>query len=842
MWSRSLVGVWAALTILFGAVAARGDMGPVASDGTELQTIELIGCPVFGHADEAPEAAPAKRLIKLSLRKGMASRMAVYRGALGPAVFGPRGWHCFARYGSGAFVLDVRPEPFNASGEAQGGPFGSNSRAISVEIINGGTSGRYEAAPIIARLFPEFRSFAEEVRDMGGIPRSEFVFAPYPNDRVITLAYNVVEFETPGNSEGIGTRGGFVAGPDSIKGIASVSGSPSEPSVRVMRARLGSQFSDVTEELMRLVSLAALGKADVYSVVSENSDVDWSTLPGEWSRGGACDRQRTVVSVDGSWSELERVTGEAWEKRGPYVYEVLPFETKICVGERGTDNISCRVVSKLDRVHFESKSVLDPDGTGEIVEEKSQRCDQVQGLKSDQPQTTVEIESVDDRTYLISRINGLLLAPYAKWVLLILGLAATVVAVSPSVSNTKCILGVVAAILLFLLWGYAASSDFRNGVLLTLAAPQSENSTSLVVRDSEDGAVPDYQSKYEEETPKVSQVRILPVWGWWVVLSVSLLLAIGAGTGNFVRAAAVFFALGSAIVLACILVPDFERSVVLRGGLLQLLAYCGAGALVFYGLLRMLDGSGAVDPSSLVGYEILPSDAVDVEYFIRHLAAKHVVSQKVAVRNTSVKSVRRDFYPFHRADGTVDVRYYGEITMRLRYVPRGVIPTRVVGETAYIYVEGSVVVSVKTLVCTLKRPEELKPERGGKVTPRFYSLSDVGGEPRLEPEISKSEYHSIFKKHLLDAVAKEVRAKLPPLADSDMTHLRIEVGDWSDMVEEDEIYAPFYRIDYNFRGAPRVSFACAEGKNLVTGAQTVSENRKSAARGILALNVDSTAY
>lgn len=340
-----------------------------------------------------------------------------------------------------------------------------------------------------------------------------------------------------------------------------------------------------------------------------------------------------------------------------------------------------------------------------------------------------------------------------------------------------------------------------------------------------------------------SKLLKLPVLGWWpfiVGLVVSTLVALRKGTGNFSRAVAVFFAVGISIILAYFLVPDFGRSADLHGGLRTLLAYCGAGALAFYALLTMLDGSGPADPSTLAGRELLPLDAVDPAYFIQHLAAKHVVSQRVAARNTTVQSVRRDYYPFRQAGGTLEVEYFGEIQVRLQYLPKGVIPRRVNSDMAHVYVEGSLSVTYVTWVCTLKRQAEEKPERGARVAPRFYLRGELGTEPHFLPEMGKEAFKAVFKAQMDNAIQSEIRKKvLPPYASPDLSYIRVRIGEWIEVRDEEEIYAPFHRIDYKFRGRRRVSFACADGKNLVTGVQTTSEARKSVAKIVLTANRES---
>jgi hypothetical protein len=733
---------------------------PVGQDeNTLVAEVDYVGCPVFGHADEEPRAAPTRHSIKLRVEKVNAARLAVYQAAFGPAIIGPRGWHCFARFGSSGYFLEVRPEPFDRRGESTGGALNGDDRAITLKLFDGGTSGRYEVAQIIARMFPAYRKFAETVRDMNAVPRSEFVFAQFPKDNLIRWSDSVVVFETPSNFEGIGTWEGLPMGSESIGGIVVLVGSPNEPSVRVVRARLGDRDQDLLPEINRFAATATVGFGDVFSVVSERESVDWQLLLGDWAHDGKCDQVRRRYNAEGVSEYLEKNSDGSWRSENSDVlslFEVYANRSEVCSFVPATEEGGCSSVVKVTETEFSGTTIAAPDEEEEVKAPESfvmHRCDELTS-----PSTGMKSREEQDR---------------------------------------------------------GAGS----------------------------GIVPDSVSPANDPRNQDSKLLKLPVLGWWpfiVGLVVSTLVALRKGTGNFSRAVAVFFAVGISIILAYFLVPDFGRSADLHGGLRTLLAYCGAGALAFYALLTMLDGSGPADPSTLAGRELLPLDAVDPAYFVQHLAAKHVVSQRFAARNTTVQSVRRDYYPFRQAGGTLEVEYFGEIQVRLQYLPKGVIPRRVNGDMAHVYVEGSLSVTFVTWVCTLKRQAEEKPERGARVAPRFYLRGELGTEPHFLPEMGKEAFKAVFKAQMDNAIQSEIRKKvLPPYASPDLSYIRVRIGEWIEVRDEEEIYAPFHRIDYKFRGRRRVSFACADGKNLVTGVQTTSEARKSVAKIVLTANRES---
>ncbi len=125
-------------------------------------------------------------------------------------VLAPRGWHCFALYGSDGATLVVTPELHDATDLVRPetkltGP------AIVLSRMLGGTSGRFEVARVAARLFPVARPFVQHVIDEGFVPKEEIHFGPYPNDMLTRRSDTEVEFVTPGNSDGIGTHNYIVA-------------------------------------------------------------------------------------------------------------------------------------------------------------------------------------------------------------------------------------------------------------------------------------------------------------------------------------------------------------------------------------------------------------------------------------------------------------------------------------------------------------------------------------------------------------------------------------------------------------------------------------------------------
>ena len=122
----------------------------------------------------APRAGPVPRVAP-----ALAGRLAYYRSnALG--ALAPRGWHCFGLYGSNGAILIVTPRAYRAE-DFFSGRAAPPGPAIQLTQSDGGTSGRFDVAALIARLFPARIAFARAVAAEGiGDPLPA---GPYPTDR-----------------------------------------------------------------------------------------------------------------------------------------------------------------------------------------------------------------------------------------------------------------------------------------------------------------------------------------------------------------------------------------------------------------------------------------------------------------------------------------------------------------------------------------------------------------------------------------------------------------------------------------------------------------------------------
>ncbi|MBB6253573.1 hypothetical protein [Nitrospirillum iridis] len=169
--------------------------------------IPFVGCPLDGQTGPIP--APKKDSVPplpASVSAKMVARLAYYRADFGElGVFAPKGWHCFGLYGSSGSQLVVMAKPpasrnlFKAI-EHIDGP------AIHLSLIEGGTSGRFEVARIVARVFPIAQDFVEQVVAEGIEEKSAFPQGPYPTDIIVRHGPTSVDFVTPAGQEGMGTH------------------------------------------------------------------------------------------------------------------------------------------------------------------------------------------------------------------------------------------------------------------------------------------------------------------------------------------------------------------------------------------------------------------------------------------------------------------------------------------------------------------------------------------------------------------------------------------------------------------------------------------------------------
>lgn len=197
--------------------------GPAAApaSATRVQVL-YVGCASDGQI--GPQAAPVGKSKTVSIPAAIAQRLAWYEAENGPGVLAPRGWHCFSTYGSNGASLFVSPDPIDAKMLFSDTWNGFSGQAVQISFSFGDTSGRFEVAKIIARVFPAYKQFVQDLIEESHEPASEYPFGPYPHDNLTYFAKNVVEFETPANAEGLGTDSLLQANGSTIDGVAIIVG------------------------------------------------------------------------------------------------------------------------------------------------------------------------------------------------------------------------------------------------------------------------------------------------------------------------------------------------------------------------------------------------------------------------------------------------------------------------------------------------------------------------------------------------------------------------------------------------------------------------------------------
>lgn len=206
-----------------------------------IVTVPFVGCASDGQAGQ--QAAPTGQSLVVAIPVEMAQRLAYYKAEYSSGVLAPRGWHCFSTYGSDGSNLFVSPSPVDAKTLLSLDWKGFTGSVVQISVSSGGTSGRFEVAKVVARVFPEYKAFAQRVIAEGIEPASDFPSGPYPSDKLTYRGKNIVEFETPANAQGLGTGSRLEANASPIDGVAIISGADSD--LVQMSARVPANDADL---------------------------------------------------------------------------------------------------------------------------------------------------------------------------------------------------------------------------------------------------------------------------------------------------------------------------------------------------------------------------------------------------------------------------------------------------------------------------------------------------------------------------------------------------------------------------------------------------------------------
>jgi hypothetical protein len=209
--------------------------------------IPFIGCPSDGQV--GPVEAPKGEDKSLQIPPAAVEKLAYY--SLGPnlGALAPRGWYCFGTYGSDGSSLYISPQPIDTKQLFTDKWTGFADPIIQLSLANGDTSGRFKVARIIAQIFPAHQAFTKKVIEEGIEPASSFPSSAYTTDKLLYRNDETVEYQTPANTDGLGTESRLQKNDDSISGVAILDGEA--PDFLKLTVRLPESQSDLIPTIIR---------------------------------------------------------------------------------------------------------------------------------------------------------------------------------------------------------------------------------------------------------------------------------------------------------------------------------------------------------------------------------------------------------------------------------------------------------------------------------------------------------------------------------------------------------------------------------------------------------------
>lgn len=238
---------YASLVLSTGLFGTGSNILAQAQANAARLQVPFVGCESDGQV--GPLEAPKGKGKLLAVPKKVADRLAYYQAEEGFGVLAPRGWHCFSTYGSNGSTSYVTPDPINGAMLFASDWKGFTGQAVQVSVSVGDTSGRFEVARTIARVFPDKWRFVQDVIAEGIEPASSFPPGPYPADKMTYRTKKIVEFETPPNSKGLGTDSMLLMNASPIRGVAILFGE--ERSLVQASARLAGENEDLSQVIVR---------------------------------------------------------------------------------------------------------------------------------------------------------------------------------------------------------------------------------------------------------------------------------------------------------------------------------------------------------------------------------------------------------------------------------------------------------------------------------------------------------------------------------------------------------------------------------------------------------------
>jgi hypothetical protein len=258
----SLLGVGSVILLALAACAQFSPSAQATAAAASRQKpgahVPFVGCRADGQV--GPVDAPNGESRVLPIATEAAQRLAYYKSEQGFGVLAPRGWYCFGVYGSSGYVLYVSPQEITTDTVFSSTRGGFTGPVIELAGESGDTSGRFGVARVIARVFPAHRAFVERVIEEGTEPASSFPFGPYPKDKLIYRSKEMVEYQTPANTDGLGTNSRLKKDPSPISGVAILMGET--PDLLLLSVRLSPNLADLTSTIVQQVERDAAHAAD----------------------------------------------------------------------------------------------------------------------------------------------------------------------------------------------------------------------------------------------------------------------------------------------------------------------------------------------------------------------------------------------------------------------------------------------------------------------------------------------------------------------------------------------------------------------------------------------------
>ena len=219
--------------------------------------IPFVGCESDGQGGsvDPPTGSPKT----MTMLPSIAKQLAYYSAANGTGGLGPAGWHCFGTYGSSGTNLYISPDPIQDSDVMSGNWKGLTGPAIQIADEDGSTSGRFDVAAVIARVFPAHSAFVQSVIAEDIQPASSFPTGPYPGDKLTYVNNETVEFLTPPNTDGLGTHSQLVKGDQAIQGVAILFGP--DTSLLQVSMRLPANLSGLSDAIIKQAQSDAASEA-----------------------------------------------------------------------------------------------------------------------------------------------------------------------------------------------------------------------------------------------------------------------------------------------------------------------------------------------------------------------------------------------------------------------------------------------------------------------------------------------------------------------------------------------------------------------------------------------------